>query len=63
MLERITWGPVWGKKYRAGAALLPQTPLKYFIEHTFLHLLSSKLGFALCWRGEEFTVFKNELVD
>jgi hypothetical protein len=55
MLKIFIGGPVWGKKYRAGAALLPyrsrcrgiSKPLTTFFQHTFLHLLPGKLGFAL----------------
>ena len=37
MLKKIIWGPVGGQNTVAGHGVLPPTPLKYFIEHTFLH--------------------------
>jgi hypothetical protein len=44
MLKEFTWGPVGKKIYRSdlrrhGNFFFPP-PLKYFIQHTFLHLLS-----------------------
>jgi len=36
MPKDFTWGPVRGQEHRAGTALLPLPPLKYFIGHTFL---------------------------
>jgi len=39
MPKESTWGPVRGQKHHARMALLPRTPLKYFIGHTFLQLL------------------------
>jgi len=41
MPEEFTWGPVgWSKAPCFRMALLPPTPRKYFIGHTFLNLLS-----------------------
>jgi len=38
MPKNNSWGPARGQKRRAGAAFLPQAPLKYFIGHIFLQL-------------------------
>jgi len=37
MLKEFTWGPACDQKRLAGEAFLSQAPLKYFIQHTFLH--------------------------
>jgi hypothetical protein len=60
MLKIIIGGPVWGQKYRAGAALLPQTPLTAFSQHTFLPLLQGKLGFTLYW--EESSLYGSTIL-
>ena len=44
MLKEFIWGPVCDQKCRAGAAFLSQTPLKYFIQHTFLRLPGTRLS-------------------
>jgi len=40
MPEDSTWGPVSGQNTVTGHGVLPLTPLKYIIGHTFPNLLS-----------------------
>ena len=36
MPENFIWGPVIGQNTVTGHVVLPLTPLKYFMRHTFL---------------------------
>jgi len=40
MLKSFIWGPVSGQNTVTGHGVLPLTPLKHLMEHTFLNILS-----------------------